>query len=306
MSKYLRTKKNNYYSLISYLIVIVLLSCFAIYKNGYILYKKNFISFLDVFKPLFMVVITLVLTYLIDFIIVKYIKKKKYKLVDDFNPIYMCLITLALPLNISYIYLIISIILFSILANYFKSFNTFALEKIFIVVLLYILHKYTYETSYDILVETNLSIIDYFLGKGVGAIATSNILFLFICYGILSTQLSYKKDIPLYALFSYIVLLIITTILFHKPFNEEIILLLNSSFIYGIILIATIPNSSPLTRNGKIIYAILIGIISFIFNHFINNQEGVFISIIIVNILSVIYMKVSFLFSKKEKGMIQY
>ena len=84
-------------------------------------------------------------------------------------------------------------------------------------------------------------------------------------------------------------------IIFDVITNHNIVLdiknLITSEFIYGIIFIATISFYSPIKNKEKIIYAIFIGILSFIFNKVLNLYEGVFIAILITNIIIVGYIK---------------
>ena len=130
-----------------------------------------------------------------------------------------------------------------------------------------------------------------FFGRSIGGIGTTNHFLLLIAYILFIFIPSYKKEIPCISLITYIIMIIISTI-----FNQSIIIniheLINSEFLFGIIFIATIPNYSPIVFKDKVIYSILIGIISFIFNKLINPFEGIFIAILIANIIMIIINKI--------------
>ena len=294
MSSYLKSKNSNIKIIAIYYVVIMLLTIFAVYKNGIILYQKNLISFIEIFKPLLIVLMSIIISYVTNYLIIKVIKKDNYIIKEDYDSIFMTLIILSFPLNINIIYYFLLLILFSVIKAFYNynKINYYVVIKLLIILLLYILGKYSYLTIYDLSVETNLTTLDMFLGRSYGGLATSNILLIIICYFILFLNPSYKKEIPLISLLTYFVLTIICAILFKSSIITGIKNLICSEFIYGVVFIATISFYSPLIYKDRIIYAILIGVLSFIFNNIINIFDGVFVAIFITNIIMIIYQKV--------------
>ena len=115
MSNYLKLKLSNFKIISIYYIVISLLTMYATYKNGIIIYQKHLIGFFEIFKPLILVIISISIPYLINYIYHKYILKEKYSYKEDYTPIFMALITLSLPLNINILLFTVLVILFSVI-----------------------------------------------------------------------------------------------------------------------------------------------------------------------------------------------
>ena len=101
----------------NYIILLIPLVLFSCYKNGYILYSKNLVTLLYIFKPLIMFVGALITSFLIELI---YSNTKKVSIVntlrDSYLPLYGALFSLIVPVNINpflYIFLLIGVLLIS-------------------------------------------------------------------------------------------------------------------------------------------------------------------------------------------------
>ena len=291
MSGHLKSKLTNSKIIIIYYIVILLLTVYATYKNGIILYSKNLINFISIFKPLLMILLSIGIACLTNYLYSIFIKKEKYIFIRDYTPVFMALITLTLPLNISLILFVIIMLIVNILKLFYniEFINYYSLIKILFVLILFIIGKYSYLTLYDINIETSFSTLDLFLGRGVGGLATSNILLLIICYFIMLFNESYKKEIPIFSIISYIITLVIVDLLIKNNIIVDIKSFITNGFIFGVLFIATIPMYSPLKHKSIVIYSILIGIISFVLNKILNIYDSVFIAIFITNIVIVLY-----------------
>jgi len=291
MSGHLKSKLTNSRIIIIYYIIIFLLTIYSTYKNGVILYQKHLINIISIFKPLLMVLLSIGIAYLVNYLYYNLIKKDKYNLIDDYTPVFMALITLTLPLNISLILFVLIIIITSILKLFYniEFLNYYNLIKILFFLILLIIGKYSYLTLYDTNIETNFSIIDLLFGRGVGALGTSNIVLLIICYFIMMFNESYKKEIPIISIISYVITLFIYDIIVKNNIVLDIKNLITNGFIFGVLFIATIPMYSPIKNKIIIIYSILIGITSFIINKMFNIYDSVFISIFIANIIIIVY-----------------
>ena len=289
----IKSKNNSFRIILTYYICIFILSFYSIYKDGYLLYSKDLIKFMGIFKPLLLVIITIIVTYLIDYLF----NGKKYKFVElikiDYNPIFNSLILLMLPINIKIIYYLIILIIFNILINIFKikKINIYIIYKFIFILLLILLNNYTYQNVYETNIDTSLSYLDMFFGRSIGGIGTINHFLIIITFFILLSIKSYKKEITISSFITYGICIIIS--LFFK-FNlyQNINIILNGSLLFGIVFIATIPYYSPIMFKDKIIYGILIGVFSFIFNYLINSYEGVLVAILIANIIMIIKEKV--------------
>ncbi len=291
MSGHLKSKLTNSKIILLYYLIILILTGYATYKNGIILYQKNLINLIGIFKPLLLVLSGIIITYLINYIYINVIKKDKYDYKEDYTPLFIALITLTLPLNISFILYLVIIILSNILKLFYniEFINYYNLIKILFILILLIIGKYSYLTLYDTNIETNFSTLDLFLGRGFGGIATGNILLLIICYLIMLFNEAYKKEIPIIAIASYIITLVIFDLLFKNSVVLDIKNLITNGFIFGCLFIATIPMYSPIKYKEKVIYSILIGIISFVINKIFNIYDGIYFAIIITNIIIIGY-----------------
>lgn len=286
MNNYLKNKIKASNIIIIYYINIVLLTLYGIYKNGYLLYRNNLITFSSLFKPLIILILSIGITYFIDYLF------HKKKISENYNPIYISLIILTLPISINIYQLLIVIAIFDIIINIVKNddFNIYNLMKLIIIIMIYLLGYYGYKNAYEINIDTSITSLDMFFGRSIGGIGTTNHFLMFIGYFILSTMINYKKEIPLISLLTYFIMIIIAII-----FNQNVLLnineLINSEFLYGVIYIATIPNYSPITKKGRIIYSVIIGVTAFITNKLINPFEGVFIGIMLANLIMILIKK---------------
>ena len=96
-------KKRNIKNLviinILFLVPLLLYGCF---KNGFLLYEKNLISFWEVFKPIYLILISWGIKIIIDLIF-------KRKIIIDYNLLYVIIIALIMPYNINLIVYFISL-----------------------------------------------------------------------------------------------------------------------------------------------------------------------------------------------------
>ena len=293
MNSHLKSKYANFNIVLMYYVIVSILTIYATYKNGIMLFNKHLVPFISIFKPINIVLIATFIPLLVNFIYTKYIKKEKYILKEDYFPIYMSLISLCLPINLDIHLFMLLTLIFSIIRLFYKfDINYYAIIKLLMVLLLILIGKYSYMSLYDLNVETNLTTLDMFLGRGIGGIATSNILLLIICYLILCFNFTYKKEIPIISFVSYLATVIIYSIIFNNNVIVNVKQLISSEFIYAIIVIATMSFYSPVDFKSRVIFAILIGVLSFIFNMIFNIYEGVFVAIIVSNIIILIINKI--------------
>ena len=73
MSGHLKSKLTNSKIIIIYYIVILLLTVYATYKNGIILYSKNLINFISIFKPLLMILLSIGIASITNYIYINFI-----------------------------------------------------------------------------------------------------------------------------------------------------------------------------------------------------------------------------------------
>lgn len=262
-----RMKNNKTKKIIlTYIYLFIPFILYSLYKNGYLLYKDNLINVFSIFKPIYLIVISIILLYIFN----KYIYKNKYNLFDLINII---LITMCISPNINYILFILLISLYLFL-RLIININ---------LVSLIILISYLFTSIMNIGESTyiyELSIIDIFIGRNISGLCTSSILLILISLFVLSTSIYYKRIIPIISIIGYIGLSIIYYII-----TKDNSLLFNSIYYFSVVFISTIPEYSPSNNKDMIIYSIILFIGSFLIS-LINPYISIFIVLLIISILN--------------------
>lgn len=153
--------------------------------------------------------------------------------------------------------------------------------------LLLCLSSLIFQIPYENLIENTTpylyGILDLFLGRSVGNLGTTSIILLIVLYLFLNLDFYYKKDLPIYALvtfffFSFIYSLFHPGYLFIREF-------LNSHLWFTAIVLLPSNDYSPATKNGRILYGILFGFLSFVFLSFLNIIDGCYYLLVFFQLL---------------------
>ena len=270
-----RTATNKTYEgiLLGVLIPVVI---FSWYKFGYLDYSKNLVSLVSSFKVGWLLLINIIITYFIQFLV-----KDKY-------PYYyyeIVLLTLLLPIRIPYLIDILVVLIYNILRKHLNNyhFNSVAIFKLIITLILMVMGKNNYLSLYQEQVASIYKTSDLVWGASIGSIGSTNLVVLILSYLLLCNVDIYKKDIPWYALIGYSLTLGIYGVI-NNSIIDLIKLTLNSTVIFSFIFISTINISSPIGKKLKRIYGLLVGIISFIFLQ-INPYDAAVIAVVISNLI---------------------
>lgn len=270
-----RTATNKTYEgiLLGVLIPVVI---FSWYKFGYLDYSKNLVSLVRSFKVGWLLLINIIITCFIQFIV-----KDKY-------PYYyyeIVLLTLLLPIRIPYFIDILVVLIYNILRKHLNNyhFNSVAIFKLIITLILMVMGKNNYLSLYQEQVASIYKTSDLVWGASIGSIGSTNLVVLILSYLLLCNVDIYKKDIPWYALIGYSLALGIYGFI-NNSIIDLIKLTLNSTVIFSFIFISTINISSPIGKKLKRIYGLLVGIISFIFLQ-INPYDAAVIAVVISNLI---------------------
>lgn len=270
-----RTATNKTYEgiLLGVLIPVVI---FSWYKFGYLDYSKNLVSLVSSFKVGWLLLINIIITCFIQFLV-----KDKY-------PYYyyeIVLLTLLLPIRIPYFIDILVVLIYNILRKHLNNyhFNSVAIFKLIITLILMVMGKNNYLSLYQEQVASIYKTSDLVWGASIGSIGSTNLVVLILSYLLLCNVDIYKKDIPWYALIGYSLTLGIYGFI-NNSIIDLIKLTLNSTVIFSFIFISTINISSPIGKKLKRIYGLLVGIISFIFLQ-INPYDAAVIAVVISNLI---------------------
>ena len=126
MNSHLKSKYSNLNIIAMYYIIIAILTIYATYKNGIVLYNKHLIQMAAIFKPIILVIIAIGIPIIINAVYKTFIKKEVYELKQDYFPAFMGLTTLCLPINISIILFLLLTIVISVIKlfyNFLKANN---------------------------------------------------------------------------------------------------------------------------------------------------------------------------------------
>jgi hypothetical protein len=279
-----KEKENSLVKTIIYLLIPFFL--FGFYKNGIQLYRHHLVTLFMMFKPLMLLVISLIISGLFSII-----KRKPFISYLLLTNILFSLV--AMP-NINIImYLVTIIALNAILC--FINYNAVSLFMIISFIFSIIIKNYTFLNVFEDSVEHNYSFLNYLLGQGPGGIANTLFIFSIISLVILCLRFSYKKHIPLTALTIYYILLIIYTLI---KGHVDLDLFMNNNLIFAIIFIAPLTLNSPYTKGGCYIYGALLGIFSFI-SIFIDLNIGIYFVIFVLSLFYKLFDKMLYLSDKK-------
>ncbi len=278
---FLHTKENISIIVKKYLLCLLPLIIYGIYKNGYLLYSRNLISFPEIFK----IVYLLLISFCVYLIINKLIFKKSFWSLDL---VFILVIPLFMPSNINIVIytlgLFISYLLASILGKKLK-FNKMAFCKLFIILLLILFSNYTYLNSGEALNIYSLNLWDNLWGRNIGGIATSNIILGLIILIIFCLTNMYKKSVAISSLLTFFILTLILN-------DFDINIIAYSTPILGIILLNIDTISTPVTKKAMIIYGIMHGILTSILTTYLNLNEGVFISTLFLSFFALLLDKI--------------
>ena len=267
---------------ISYLLCLIPLILYGIYKNGILLYTRDLISFLSIFKIIYLLIISLLIYILVDILIFK--KKEIWTL----DLLFLMIIPLFMPQNINlFVYgisLFISFLISNVLERKIK-FNKMAFCKLFIILVLVVINNYTYLNPAENLNIYSLNYWDLLWGRNIGGIASTNIILGIIILILFSVLNNYKKIIAICIISAFIIISLLVS-------GFDINSLLSSSAILGLILLNVDSISTPHSRLGMIIYGIACGILTAILTYFLNAFEGVFISVLFLSFFTPILDKI--------------
>lgn len=271
---YIHYPKDKNSLLRTYYIALIPLILFSFYKNGLMLYQNSFISFIDMFIPLYFYLISIGIGFLVAYLTKE--NKRKYIL---YSLIIACSISLNTNKIVYPILLFIALFATSYLAKK-HDFNYLAASRV-IMILALLMGTYSYLNVAEKLNAFNYNLFDLFWGYEISGLATSSLFFLCISALILFINRFYKKIIPLMASLSF--LIIILFLYFITKDTNFLSSLLNGSIYFGFLFVASDLTHSPNTKKGMMIYGLLIGSLTAILGVFLPIYEISYISIFLVS-----------------------
>lgn len=274
-------------------ILFVFLFLYGWYKNGLYPYLQGFYPISHVF---------LMAMYPISAMAIGFLFERIFPHSSMFSYTFLgLLLGMGIPISTPiWLFLIFLTCLFFTLTILLKknkiSINLIVLSHLLLVAILFLFNRYFY---FNLLEESNsfaYSLLDAVLGKNVGGLYSSNILILLISLVVLCFDYYYKKEIPLYSFGIYFISLI-----FYSFIIGDMQFFLNhfclSPIFFALIFVAPLSIYSPYDAKIRVVYSFLIGILILPFSCFINFYEGVYLAILVGNIVAII---LEFIKNKKK------
>jgi len=310
------TRNMMNYVLIS-LIPIIL---FSFYKNGIMPLIKGSGNIFDLFKPLLMVIIPIIVCLFTEYFFYLIKKEKKdfnFLINESFAILPGLFLGLIIPINTPIWLLIIASIIASSSKMIFGGFgknplNPALVGGLFIIIFAssYIGAQGGYLNSYEVDAISgatplaNLSAISYagtyeeiispygslwsfFFGNIPGAIGETSAVLCIMAFVYLLANRVIKWRIPVYYVGTVFVMSTIIGFSNNMGIWYSLFCILSGSLLFGAIFMATDPVTSPLTRHGQVIGGILLGIITIGVRYLTSYPEGVLISILIFNVVTI-------------------
>ena len=275
---------NKHLNLVTGLFIITLV-LFGFYKNGIFLYSKNYISTIEMFKPLLIVFMS-ISGGIVGSFIREWKKNKKLNLeyIDNLKAIIIenAIVACTLPISTSPLIVFLLVMLVNIFVKRSKL-NHIAISFIVISVIDRLIGEYSFLNIYEASTTLNYNRLDLFLGLGSGGIAsTSNILILFALLVLCFNKL-YKRDIALFSILTFVIITLGITIISNN-YSGFFKTIFAPNILFSLVFIAPITNPSCYTNKGQILSGIIIGIMTIVLSIFVP-YESVFIAILFVSLI---------------------
>ena len=327
---YIKSQNSTSNMMYTILVILVPFIIFGTFKNGIYPVIKGYGNLYTVFKPLIYVIVPALICLLVEYLYYL-LKKDRKKIYELFGENYAIIPGVFLGLITSINTPIWLLILGSIIASLSKLiFGGFGRNKLnpalvgglFVTVIFSsliggYLNPYEvdvvssatplsnmtasgYVVTYDNLVKPYGTLLTFFFGNIPGAVGETCS---FLCIVAL-IYLTYKKIIKWRIPVSYILSITVISLIIclTKDIGLWFVLfnLLSGGLLFGATFMATDPVTSPMSHTGQVIGGIILGILTMAIRYLTPLPEGVLVSILIYNIITLLINKLTIkLYSKK-------
>lgn len=320
------TRKMMYHLIIS----LVPIMLFAFYKNGILPIIKGYGNLIDVLKPILLLVVPSVVCLFVEYIyfIVKKDKKSfQYLIEESFAIIPGIFIGLIIPLNTPIWLVIIAALIASFskmifgglgknvlnpaltgtliitifLSSYIGSLggylNSYEIDAISGATPLANLSANSYAGTYEELVGTYGNLWSFFFGNIPGSVGETSAFLCIAAFAYLTVNKVIKWRIPVFYVLTVFVMSAIIGFNNNMGLWYPIFCILSGSVLFGAVFMTTDPVTTPIVKHSQVLGGIILGILTVSIRYLTNYPEGVLISILILNILTIFINKLSIKFS---------
>lgn len=287
-------KKMRFSFIPKYYIAFILLILFGIYKNGIYPFFNGYGSFGNLCLVCLFPIISLGVGVAFDF---HFHNKEIFD-----NKFIATLFILLVPYKTNIFLYLLVLVLLLLLFNLGRikkinnSLNIIVIAKLILMLLLVFMKTYSYQNVIESKGLFEYTFLDRFLGFNIGSMYSSSIIIILGAFIMLCFDEFYKKEIPSYSYGIYLISLLIYTFM-KQDMGFFLNHMLSSNILFALIFVANLSLFSPYTKKGKALYGISIGLFILPFSLLINFYEGVFLAILLVNLL---YVSINVILKKQN------
>ena len=325
---YLKSNNTTNKIMNNFIIALIPIIIYSFHKNGIMACKNNF-NIYTLFKPLIMLIVSIITSYLTEYIwfrIKEKNKNTKYLIKNSHGIIPAIMLTLILPINTPITVLILGSIFASFIGKLIYGgigkniFNPALIGRLFIITAYSSLimnaggylndyektidaisgatpltnfDNLKYLGTYDTVVKPYGGLLNFFIGNIPGAIGETSALLCIIGFIYLIVKKSVKWRIPIYYILTVFTMTTIIGLLNGMGLWYPMFQILSGGLFFGAIFMATDPVTSPITDYGQKIYGLLLGLLTVTLRYLTPYPEGVLTSILVMNLFVPIINKIS-------------
>lgn len=327
MGPFIRIKNSTTKMMYNVVIALVPIIFFSFYKNGVIPYMNGTTNIFGMIYPIIFIFIstmsTLFFETMYQLIFNKDKKKIKNILFDSYAYMPGLFLGLILPINTPISVLIVGAFAASIIGKMIfggfgqNIFNPALIGRIFIISTYALaitsnggyLNSYEVDTisgatplsnlatitgigTYETVVAPYGSLLNFFIGTIPGAVGETSALLCIIAFIFLTYTKTIKWRIPLCYVSTVFVMTLIIGLYFNLGIWYPLFQIFSGGLMFGAVFMATDPVTSPITKNGQVLYGVLLGLLTVTFRFLTPYPEGVLTSILTMNMLVFIIDKI--------------
>lgn len=299
---YVRSKRSIMSISLTRIIMILPLIIYGFYKNGIYLYRNNLVNTITMFKPLIIILGSILIAIIVNVLYEILIKKNKDTniknlLFSSFHIEYAILIASIMSINVNLLVYFIALTVIMIASKFIgDKVNTICLTFLIIYVISQFLDGFTFLNIYESSKTFSYEFLDYLIGRAPGGIASTHILLIVLAlFGLCITN-NNKTTITLTSIVTYLVLMFIYCFLSKTNFAY---IIFSNNFLFLVGFVATDSVTSCYTNKGMLFSGILIALISFGI-YFINPILAPIIAILIVSITAHFMDEFIYVLSQKK------
>lgn len=331
------TSKNKTSSMMYHVLCALLpIVLFSFYKNGIVPYQNHKVGLFGLFYPLFFMAIPPIVTYLTEWICARFFLHKigqehKAYMQNSYAILPGLILGLILPIHTPISILIFGSAIATIIGKLVYGgfgnniFNPALIGRLFVITAYAgviashggYLNAYETDTisratplsnvasiegigTYETLVKPYGNLWNFFTGMIPGAVGETSALLCLIGLIYLTWKRVIKWRIPIFYIGTVFLLTMTIGLLNGLSIWYPLFQILSGGLFFGAVFMATDPVTSPVTKNGQLLYGIALGMLTVIFRYFTSYPEGVLTSILTMNMLVFIVDKIGIQCKKKE------